>query len=38
MVIFSIGFIILFGWLFKKLSSENIKEEFIAPETILPVN
>jgi len=28
MFIFSAGFIILFGWLFKKLSSEEIKTEF----------
>jgi hypothetical protein len=34
MIIFSLGFIFLFGWLLKKLSSVKIKEEFISPVTI----
>jgi hypothetical protein len=32
-IIFSLGFIFLFGWLFKKLSSGKIKEEFM-PVTV----
>jgi hypothetical protein len=33
MIIFSLGFIFLFGWLFKKLSSVKVKEEFNLPLT-----
>jgi len=36
MIIFSVGFIFLFGWLFKKLSSEAIKTEFSPPVAITP--
>jgi hypothetical protein len=35
MIIFSLGFIILFGWLFRKLSADKIKEEFISSGTII---
>lgn len=35
MIIFSLGFIFLFGWLFRKLSSGRIKEEFILPVTVI---
>jgi hypothetical protein len=35
MIIFSLGFIFLFGWLFKKLSSDKIKAEFILPVIVI---
>ena len=36
MIIFSIGFIFLFGWLIKKMSSDKIKAEFNLPLTVIP--
>ena len=31
LIVFSLGFILLFGWLFKKLNSGKIREEFMLP-------